>query len=415
MQKKPIISWCLYDWANSAFPSVITTFIFATYFTRGIAPDEVTGTAIWGNALAISGVMVAVMAPVLGAIADHGGARKPWLFLMTLLCVIPTGLLWFAIPDPSVIPMVIILIVLALAGFEFGMMFYNAMLADIVPLSHIGRVSGWGWSCGYFGGLAALVLCLLGFVQTDTPLFGLSTENSENIRVSGPVVAIWLSVFAIPIFLFVPDKKPSGQALSVLVRKGISSLIGTLKKLPSNKVIARFLIARMIYNDGLATLFAFGGIYAAGTFGMSFAEVIQFAIALNIGSGLGAAFFAFMDDKFGSKPVIVISLTAILVCVTGMLFITSLSWFWALGMVLSLFLGPVQAASRTLMARLSPEDMRTEYFGLYALSGKATSFLGPLILGWVTLAFDSQRAGMATILVFLVIGLILILPLRTTR
>lgn len=415
MKRRAVFSWCLYDWANSAYPTVISTFIFATYFTRAVAPDEVTGTAIWGNTLAVGGLLVAVLAPVLGAIADHAGARKPWLFVMTAICALGAAGLWYATPDPSAIPLTVILIILGISGFEFGMMFYNAMLAGIAPQGWLGRISGWGWALGYAGGLASLAFCLVGFVQTETPLFGLGTENSENIRAVGPFVALWVLLFSLPLFLFVPDSGKKAMPIRAAVSTGVSALLTTLRRLPEQRTILRFLIARMLYNDGLATLFAFGGIYAAGTFGMSFAQVIQFAIALNVGAGLGAAAFAFADDRFGSKPVIVISLIAIIFCGTGLLLVSSITWFWVLGLALSIFLGPVQAASRSMMARLSPPDLQTEYFGLYALSGKATSFLGPLVLGWATLWFDSQRAGMATIILFLLAGLALLWGLQASK
>jgi len=409
---KSIFSWCLYDWANSAYVTVIVTFVFAAYFTKAIAPDEIIGTALWGNAMAISAIIVAVLAPFIGAIADQLGQRKPWLFFFTSLSIIATGLLWYALPNETHIEWALGCVILATIGFEFGMVFYNAMLPDIVKPERIGRISGWAWGLGFYGGLVSLVICLIGFVQTDTPWFGLTTEQSENIRAIPILIAIWFAVFSIPLFLFTPDKPAASIGIITAVRKGGKNLINTFRKAKEYRHILKYLFARMIYTDGLNTLFAFGGIYAAGTFGMELNEVIQFGIALNVTAGLGAFAFAWMDDRRGSKSVIVISLVALIMLGSAMLVVEDKTQFWIVGLGLGIFIGPVQAASRTLMARITPENMRAEFFGLYALSGKATAFLGPLILGAVTLAFDSQRIGMATIIIFFIIGLVLLIPLK---
>ena len=286
------------------------------------------------------------------------------------------------------------------------------MLADIAPRRMWGRISGWGWGLGYAGGLVCLIFCLLAFIQTDNPLFGVSKDNAEHVRATVLVVAVWCAVFCLPLFLFTPDRPSSGLSLRQSVRQGIATLVATLKKIRDYKQAFRFLIARMIYTDGLNTLFAFGGIYAAGTFGMDVAEVIQFGIALNVTAGLGAAAFAILDDRIGAKPVIAIALVCLIALSAAALMVEDKQTFFLVGLGIGAFLGPVQASSRTMMARLAPAELRTEFFGLYVFSGKATAFIGPLVLGWVTLAFDSQRAGMATIIVFLVVGLLLLQRVR---
>ena len=235
------------------------------------------------------------------------------------------------------------------------------------------------------------------------------------MRAAGPLVALWMAVFAVPLFLWVPDRPSRGLTLGQALRSGLAVLWRTITEMRRHGAIVRFLVARMIYNDGLVTLFAFGGIYAAGSFGMDFAEVIRFAIALNVSAGLGAAAFAVVDDRIGAKAVILIALTALIGLGTAILLVESKTAFWVLGVGLGVFVGPAQAASRSLMARLAPPGMTTEMFGLYALSGKATAFLGPWVLAWATLAFDSQRAGMATIVVFLAVGLVLLLPVAEPR
>ena len=412
--RRAVASWCFYDWANSAFPTVIGTFIFGTYFTKAIAETPEIGAAQWGLALGVAGVVVAVFSPFFGAIADQQGRRKPWLGGFTAMCVIATALLWYATPESSSVLWALIFVAVASAAFEFTMVFYNAMLPEIAPKSHVGRLSGLGWGLGYVGGLAALALCLVGFVETDTPWFDLSTEAAENIRAIVLLVAAWYAVFSVPLFLFTPDRPSTGLSNTAAVRAGIGELVNTIRQIRHYHNILWFLVARMLYTDGLGTLFAFGGIYAAGTFGMDLGQVITFGIALNVTAGLGAAGFAWLDDKVGAKPVIIVSLVAMIGLGTALLVVESLNWFWGLGILLGIFVGPAQAASRSLMARLAPEAIRTEMFGLYAFSGKATGFLGPIVLAAVTTAFDSQRVGMGVIIVFFIVGLLLLLRVRET-
>lgn len=403
-----VIAWCLFDWANSAFPTVIVTFVFAAYFTQGVAPDEIAGTALWGQAMGWSALVIAILSPVVGAIADRRGRRKPWLVVTTLLCIICSAALWVVAPDQSHIMTALLLVALANIGFEMGMVFYNAMLADIVPADRLGRVSGWGWGTGYFGGLVCLALVLVLFVQAETPLFGLDKDAAEHLRIVGPFVAVWLALFGLPLFFVTPDRPATGVGIADAVTKGWRDLIATFRAVRTYGVVFKFLIARMIYTDGLNTLFAFGGIYAAGTFGMSFADLIVFGIGMNVTAGLGAVAFAWLDDRWGPMRVIVISLIALTVLGSAILVVTDIAWFWVIGLSLGVFVGPAQAASRSLMAHIAPEHLRTEMFGLYALSGKATAFLGPLLVGMVTAMADSQRAGMAVVIVFFVVGGILL-------
>jgi UMF1 family MFS transporter len=407
-------SWALYDWANSAFSAVIVTFVFATYFSQGVAADPVTGTAQWGWAMSASGIAIALISPVLGAIADAGGRRKPWLLAFTALAVVGCCLLWYARPTPEVALMVLAVAALANLAFEIAGVFYNAMLPEIVSRDYIGRLSGWAWGLGYAGGLACLVLVLFAFVWTEEPLFGLdnSEESMEHVRISGPLVGAWLAVFSIPLFLFTPDRPRVRLPKREAVRRGLAQLRGTFVRIRAYREIVRFLIARMIYTDGLNTLFAFGGIYAAGTFGMGFAEVIQFGILLNVTAGLGALAFGWIDDWLGARRTILIALAGLLACGTVAVIATSTTVFWIAGGLLGIFVGPTQAASRSLMGRLAPAELRTEMFGLFALSGKITAYIGPFLLGTVTWWTGSQRLGIATILLFFAVGGILLWPLR---
>jgi UMF1 family MFS transporter len=241
----------------------------------------------------------------------------------------------------------------------------------------------------------------------------LSREGAEHVRAVPVIAGLWILLFCLPLFLLTPDRaRERGTSMGQAIGQGVTALKDTITHLRAYKTVARFLLARMLYTDGLNTLFAFGGIYAAGTFGMAQEEVLIFGATLNVTAGLGAVFFAFLDDRWGPKRVIIISLGAITMISAAMLFVQDKAMFWGLGLALGAFLGPAQAASRSLMAHLAPAELRTEFFGLYALSGKATAFLGPLLVGWVTAMAASQRAGMATILIFLILGLALIIPLK---
>ena len=407
-----LLAWCLFDWANSPVPTVVITFVFASYFARGIVGDEVAGTALWSWGLAASGILVALLAPIVGAIADAGGRRKPWIFACSALTVVTTALLWFAAPDPSWTFYALALVVLVNMGFELGMVFYNAMLPDLASGERVGRISGWAWSAGYFGGLACLILVLYGLILAEPPPFGLSNEQAEDVRAAMPLLSIWFIVFGWPMFMFTADRPSAGLTKREAVRSGLRRLMTTLANMGQHKAIVRFLIARLFYIDGLNTLFGLGGVYAATAFSMDEAEVIKFAIALNVTAGLGAMSFAWIDDLLGAKFTIVFSVAALAILGSAILLVHDVTWFWILGMALGIFIGPTQSASRSMMARLAPPELTGEMFGLFALSGRVTAFLGPLLVGAVALAADSQRLGMAVIIVFLAIGLVLMLPLR---
>jgi UMF1 family MFS transporter len=405
-------SWALYDWANSPFTTLIITFIFPAYFQAGIVKDAVAGQALWGYAIATSGLLIALAAPILGAIADAAGRRKPWLFTFTALCAVGSAALWFAEPAPAFVAFSLAAVIVANVGFEFAIVFNNALLPDIVPEERLGRLSGWAWGLGYAGGLAALVVSLVVFVWPEPPLFGLDKETAEHVRIVGPLVAVWLVLFAIPLFLFTPDRPSHGLPAGVALAKGLSDLGRTLSMLPKRRPLAIFLLAHMIYADGLITLFAFGGVYAAGEFGLSLPEVIVFGIVLNVAAGAGAAAFAWLDDRLGSKRVIVVALVGLIAASILAVAAPSLLWLWVAGIGIGVFVGPAQAASRSLMARLTEPEHRAGAFGLFALSGKATAFLGPAIVASVTAVSGSQRIGIAAIIVFFVVGLALLLAVK---
>lgn len=400
-----IIAWCFYDWANSSFPTLVLTFIFATYFTESVAKTKLIGTAQWGNAIAISGVIIAILSPIFGAIADRQGRRKPWLALFTMLIVLAAAGLWWVKPDHQYTFLTLFLVALGMIGLEVGSVFYNAMLRDISPENYIGRISGWGWGFGYVGGLTCLTIALFAFLTPATAIFHLDHQTAQDIRICGPFVALWTFIFSLPVFIWTPDI-PFKKRVVVTnaIAHSLQTLWQTLRWLPQNKPVFLFLIAHMLYIDGLNTLFAFGGIYAAGTFGLTMSQVLIFGISMNVAAGLGAGAFAWLDDYWGSKPTVLLSLFLMLAAGCGVLLAQSVTLFWILALILGLFVGPVQAASRSLLARLAPAHMMTELFGLYAFSGKATAFLNPWLVGVLTIAFNSQRIGMVSVMVFVLLG-----------
>ena len=401
-------AWALFDWANSPFTTLIITFVLPAYFATAIVGDQVRAQAIWGYAVGISGLAVAVLSPLLGAIADVGGRRKPWIMGFTLLCMTATALLWFARPSASSLAFVLACVVVANLGFEFGTTFNNAMLPDIVSKERLGRLSGWAWGLGYAGGLAALAVALLAFVQPATPAFGLDREQAEHVRIVGPLVAAWFGLFAWPLFVFTPDRPGRSLPIVAAIGEGLRTLRCTLEELRARREVPLFLLAHMLYADGLTTLFAFGGIYVAGTFGMSLAEVIMFGVVLNVTAGAGAFLFGWVDDWIGSRTTATLALSGLILSSVAAVSAQTRPWLWVAGCFIGFFVGPVQAASRSLMARLSPPDRQTAYFGLFALSGRATAFVGPLTVAAATDMTSSQRLGLATIILFLAAGLVLL-------
>jgi len=399
-----VAAWCFYDWANSAFTTMVVTFVYATYFTKTFAANENLGTELWSKGIVVSAILIALLSPVLGTMADRGGARRRALILATLVSVAATVALTFVAPggNNSVL-LALGIFVVANVAFEVGMVFYNAFLPAIVPQERIGRVSGYGWGLGYVGGLLALVVGLVGFVGVGdmSPILPLPTEQGFNIRATNLLVAGWLMVFSIPAFIYLKDGPAISTGLDV--RGAFAEVANTFRQIRHYREIVKFLLARLIYNDGLVTIFAFGAIYAAGTFGMSFGEVMIFGIVLNVAAGAGAFLFGFVDDKVGGKATILVSLVALSIATVIAVMAPTRAWFWVAGIGIGLFVGPNQSASRSLMGRFVPEKHQAEFFGFFAFSGKATAFMGPLLLGELSGAFG-QRVGMGSVLLFFLIG-----------
>jgi UMF1 family MFS transporter len=413
--RRGLLAWALYDFANSAFTTVILTFVFAAYFTSQVAPNDITGSAIWGNAIGISGFLVAVIAPFLGAITDQTGRRKPWIALFTGVAVVSTALMWYVAPNADWLVVGAVLAAIGALGFELAFIFYNAMLPDLAGPERTGRWSGWAWALGYAGGLLSLVAVLVLFIEDGTRLPFLSTDDARHVRASFLFVAAWIGLFALPLFLFTPDTPRTGVGIARGVKDGVRQLADSIREVRKYKDIVKFLIARIFYIDGLATVFAFGGVFAAGTFGMGPGEILRFAIALNVSAGLGALLFAWIDDAIGSRQTILISLVGLIAAGSFMLSVTSPDLFFWAGVLFGIFVGPTQAASRSYMARVAPEHLRNQMFGLFAFSGKATAFAGPLLVGWITAISGSQRTGMSILIVLFGIGFLIMLTVPKAK
>ena len=434
-----VISWILFAWAAEPFFTLVTTFVFAPYFATHVASDPASGQSLWGFATAAAGLTIALMSPVLGAIADASGRRKPWIAAFGAMLVIGSALMWFGKPgDVSAIPALLLAYGIAIIGVEFAIVFNNAMMPTLVPPDRIGRLSGTGWATGYVGGILSLIL-VLGFLAADpangrtlfgfTPLFGLDPVTHQGDRITGPLTGVWFIIFVLPMFLLTPDY-PAKRPLREALREGLIELKGTLSELPKQKSMAAFLLANMIYTDGLVSLFAFGGIYAAGTFGWDTIRIGTFGIILAVAGTFGAWFGGKLDDKFGPKRVIAGSMGILLFSILAILLVDKDSVIFVkvapplpggglfasaaeraylvLGCLIGAAGGPLQAASRSLLIRLAPKDRIAQYFGLFALTGKVTSFIGPLLIGVITAVTASQKAGMAVLVLFFVTGLVLL-------
>jgi len=438
-----VISWIFFAWAAQPYFTLITTFVFAPYFATHVASDAASGQALWGFATAAAGLMIALMSPVLGAIADRSGRRKPWIAAFGALLVIGSCLMWFGKPgDPGVIPPLLLAYGVATIGVELATVFNNAMMPTLVPPDKIGRLSGTGWATGYVGGILSLIL-VLGFLAASPetgrtlfgfmPLFGLDPVTHQGDRITGPLTGIWFIIFVLPMFLLTPDY-PAGRRMSEALCEGLTDLRQTLRELPKQKSMAAFLLANMVYTDALVSLFTFGGIYAAGTFGWNTIQIGTFGILLAIAGTFGAWLGGKLDDSLGPKRVIAGSMLILLFAIVAILLVDKDSILFikvaapapdgalfaaaaeraylVLGCMIGAAGGPLQAASRTLLIYMAPKDRIAQYFGLFALTGKVTSFVGPLLIGAITAITASQKAGIAVLVVFFVAGLALLARVR---
>ncbi|MEJ2870412.1 MFS transporter [Actinomycetospora sp. OC33-EN08] len=412
-----LVRWAAWDWGSAAFNAVITTFVFTVYLTSGVAADEASGSAALANTIAIAGLLVALTAPVYGQRSDASGAeqgRQRRLGVLTAVIVAACALMFLVQGSPSYLLLGLILLGVGTFAYELAQVEYNAMIYRLAPPGRTGWVSGVGWSAGYLGGIVLLLACLVLFIEP----IGVITFDSPDMgpRVIALVSAVWFALFAIPVlFMRFPYPAPPGDAEAAAV-----NWIGSYKLLVQRLVrlyrtdrhLLGFLVASAIYRDGLTAVFTFGGVLAAGTFGLSQSEVIFFAIAANVVSAVGAVIGGRLDDRIGPKPVILVSLAALVVVAAGLLPASGKTAFWIGGLFLCLFVGPAQACSRSYLARLVPPGREGEIFGLYATTGRAVSFLAPALFGLFITLFGEQRWGILGIGIVLLLGLLALIPVR---
>lgn len=418
---KPVLAWASWDWGSAAINAVMTTFVFTVYLTSEFFGDKDTNSVVLGNALAIAGVAIALLAPVMGLRSDAGGRRRFWLGVNTVLVALLTAACFFVFPEPRFLILGVTLIALASIFSEFATVNYNAMLPQISTPATIGKVSGFGWGMGYLGGIAALAIVLFTLVTPIFPWAGASEENALNLRLVAVFSAVWFMGFGLPVLFAIPEipGTPGGPRFTLLQSyRELWRRVVALARADRHTVY--FLLASAVFRDGLAAVFTFGGVIAAGTFGFPLTQVIVFAIVGNVVAALGAMVGGWLDDRVGPKNVIVVALIGLVVAGLGVFFSPDAVGFWIFGLLLCLFVGPAQSSSRAFLARLAPAGQEGELFGLYATTGRAVSFLAPaLFAASIALAKphvdDAQRYGILGIVLVLLLGLALLLPVRAPR
>ncbi|AVM65925.1 MFS transporter [Dietzia sp. oral taxon 368] len=425
-----MVAWGMWDWGSAAFNAVIVTFVFSVYLTDSVGADldGPLSAATWLSiSVAVAGLVIALTAPVMGQRADRGGRRRRSLAIWTYATVLLTALMFLVDADAPYPWFFIGLALLAIGSitFEFAEVSYFAMLRQVSTPATVGRVSGFGWAMGYFGGIFLLLGAFLGFIAGEGPdrgLFGITTDGGMNVRLVCLLAAVWFAIFALPVLRSVPEHRPAAadgtdgevddDEPGFLASYRI--LWADLKRLwRRDPRTVKFLVASAIFRDGLAGVFTFGAILAVTVYGLAPGDVLIFGVAANVVAALGAATAGLVDDKAGPKAVIIGSLVAMIANMTVLLFVDGPAMFWVFGLLMCLFVGPAQSASRSFLARLAPAGSDGQMFGLYATTGRAVSFLAPALFGLFTWAFATDRAGIAGIGLVLLVGLLLLVPVRT--
>ena len=391
----------MYDFAHSAFGTLVVTFIFSAYYANAIASDPTQGAIWWTRAVNASAIITALLMPVVGAVGDFGGLKKRFLAVATAVCVACTATLFGMGPGDAWIAALVF--VGASVAYESLQSLSNAFLPEIATRENMGRISGIGWGFGYFGGLLCL-LPAIGMVQVWLP-----DEGGLNVRATNLLAAGWLLVFSVPLFAFLRERQPRRRAsLAEYARRGFSRIGETARGLRRYRQAVRLLVARLVYNDGLMTAFTMAAIYASAEFGLATADLLVLGMVVNATAGASAIGFGFVQDRIGGKSTIAITLVLLVVAVVLALMARDLTMFWAAAILLGLMVGPNQAASRALLGSFVPPNKQGELFGFYAFSGRLASVLGPLSYGLILGATGSHRWAIASIIVFLVGGLILL-------
>ena len=447
------VSWALFEWARNPYYILIVIYIFGPYFSSQVVADPVRGQEIWGYINGFAGLVTACLAPFLGAIADKVGRRKPWIGAFIALMVPAILLLWIAVPGQEGLGILTLAVALAVAGtgFAFTEVFHNAMLPSVVPYQRLGTVSGWGLALGNGGALLILAAMLYAFALPasglldwgwlpDEVMFGLDTEMHEHDRIAAPITAVWLVLFALPLFFFTPDQAGSGATARQAIRAGIADVGRTLRRVWHYRNIAAYLLARMLFNDGKVAIMTFYMIYATGIFGWGGAERLLVGIFLTVFAIAAGFIGGWLDDIVGSKKAIVFTIAGNFVALLAAVSITPTTIFFiefeglaepvwdfaffrtlpeiaylVVSVLFALFITSAYANSRTMLARIAPEAEMTKFFGLYALSGQVTTFVAPIMVAFFTGFFESQRVGFGSVLILLGAGVAVMLFVKEER
>ncbi|MEZ7995265.1 MAG: MFS transporter [Aquiluna sp.] len=419
---KGTFSWALWDWASQAFPTVVTSFIFGRYITSeffapaGYSIEEAGQyTAFWlGISGVFAGVLIALIAPIVGRRADTSGRKKFWLMINTYLFAATIGLMFFVAPSSDFFVFGLVLLAAGGIFFEFATVNYNSMLNEVARPHERGKISQFGWGLGYIGGIILLVMALWIIQFGGAELLGIPDTDALSVRVVMVISMFWVIIFSIPLMLKVPEAKPiagtENEGVLLAYKKLIRSLITMRKENPN---LLKFLIASAVYRDGLNGVFAYGAVLGGIAFGLDLTEIIMFGIAANVVAGIGAFVGSFFEDRVGSRKIIFVSLVGVIVGGFGVFVFESAGTiaFFGFGLFLCTFVGPAQAASRTMMSRLSADDKQGEAFGLYATTGRAVSFLAPA--AWaIFVGLFSPIYGILGLILILVVGLLLLISVK---
>jgi UMF1 family MFS transporter len=397
-----LVGWLAYDFANSPFTTIIITFIYATFYVEVVVGDTILGTQMWSWVIGGSSIVIAILAPIIGRSADRHNNPVSWLCLTSVSCALLCFVLYFF--NEGQYLWAGIVVGAANIAFELSCAIYNALIINTPNREKLGQISAFGWASGWTGGLLALTIALIFFVFPEQPIFGLDKAANEHIRSLSLLVGLWYLVFMLPTLIHFSSKQNNKRKLPQVSAARLS-LKELIKRFPN---LWKFFLARLFYNDGLVTVFSFGGIYAMGTFNFSFTEVLIFGIVLNISALLGSLALSKLDDNIGSKKAIMLTLVGLMISIVLAILAPNNTIFWLAGVLTGFFCGPNQCMSRAFVVKLSDPAVINETFGWFAFIGKSTSFFGPFIVGLTTVLFSSQRIGLIVIFVLYLLGLLLL-------
>jgi MFS transporter, UMF1 family len=413
-----VVAWALWDWGSAAYNAVILTFVFSVYLTDAVGDGRPEASAALGYAIGAAGLLIALLAPVLGRRADAAGRRKLATGFWTGLTIVTMAGLFAVRDDAGHLWLGLVLLGLGSIVFELASVSYNAMLSQVATPATIGRISGFGWAMGYFGGIVLLLVVYAGFIAGGdggrAGFLGVPTADGFHIRLVALVAAAWFLAFALPLLAAVPEVAPAPDRSAHLgVAGSYRALVADLRALYRQAPHTVFFLgASALFRDGLAAVFTFGAVLAVGVYGIGAGDVLLFGVAANVVAALGALAGGRIEDRVGPKPVIVAALLGMIAAGVVLLFVSGPRAFWVFGLLLTLFVGPAQSSSRTFLARLAPPGREGELFGLYATTGRAVSFLSPALFGLSVTVFGAQRAGIVGILLVLALGLVALWPVR---